>query len=209
MEHAQLCIIPGPIRKGNRLMPNLFQRIFWNANVWICSMLDGASRRLVYITDFAKDHARLGLVPILGRRRTGCQWWMSRRKSPFRTRRHLGLELQRLVRICFAIMIPRHTKDQTWAVKVLCMVHPSYEDEDRWIESHHRKVKDPGIVKIKWFALFYARGLRRLMGFGTLERWFLVAIQKILVLAVIIGINHFCKQTGIDCRVYLSYQRRT
>ena len=33
MEYTQFCIIPVPIRKGDRLMPYSFQRIFRNANV--------------------------------------------------------------------------------------------------------------------------------------------------------------------------------
>ena len=49
-------------------MPDLFQRILRNANVGICLMLDRVNRQFVYVTDFAKDHARLCLAPVVGRR---------------------------------------------------------------------------------------------------------------------------------------------
>ena len=73
MKYTQFCIIPVPIGKGDRLMPYPFQRIFRNANVGICSILSFASRQFVSLTDIAKDHARLGPVPVLGRRQMGCQ----------------------------------------------------------------------------------------------------------------------------------------
>ena len=33
MEHAQLCIIPVPIGKGDGILPNLLQRFFQNADI--------------------------------------------------------------------------------------------------------------------------------------------------------------------------------
>lgn len=73
MEHAQLCIVTVPIGKWDRFMPYPFQRIFRDAYVCICSILDLVRRQFLSLTYFAKDHARLDPFPVLGRRQMGFQ----------------------------------------------------------------------------------------------------------------------------------------